>query len=427
MAVVKNKYVFSGRDIYSLNNGLIRLTPSHPIYVMKPDGTKCWASLSPPSSTEYGSGIYKLEIGDKIYSVNGWIRLDSIEKKGTNVDVYTLELEGGDNFLANGILAKSFEPKHTLYERYIQLKVTYKTYDAEPPSTTITDIENLPTVYYSPDEITISWSGEDDVSDPEDLVYKYRLDPVETEWQPVGGVTTNTSVTYRASDFGGEFPRGNYTFRVRARDESGKWEVDENGGNTYRFSVIPANDTLSSININEGENATIVLPKNLDNDFILMEFYDGNRLFGRAWVMDFTILKYTLETSSGTYGVSFENSAIVMISPGGNYIKEPPYITVQDGKIYMHFIQFNTPSGFGISGEGASIAVSSRVTDSAIREQDNIYYLRIYVAGEHQTAWEEYLDKMYDFDMERGSLTYTGSYPVSLTLVHTIIECQQKG
>ena len=332
--------------------------------------------------------------------------------------------EDGEVWTADKIFADE-SVHHTLYETYVQIKVTYKTYDAEPPSTNITNISSLPEKYYSPDEITISWTGKDDVSDPEDLVYKYRLDPIETEWQPLGGVTTNTSITYRASDFGGKFPRGNYTFRVRARDESGKWEVSENVFNTYRFSIIPANDTLP-VNVRQGENKTIHLSEDMDNDFVLIELYEGGKLFGRIWSMDFSILKYTLNTASGTYGVSFANGAIVLNSPNGNFIKEPPYIRIENNKIYIHFIQFNAPYGFGVSGSGANLAVSSRVTDSGIREQREIYSLKIYVSGEDQTAWERYLQAFYNFEKEKGSLAYSGDYPVDLTMVHTIIDIQQK-
>ncbi|HHH79575.1 MAG TPA: hypothetical protein ENL13_01575 [Thermoplasmatales archaeon] len=435
----------SPQTVYSLNNGLLRLTESHPLYVKKPNGEVCWAAINPERAGRvYGvSNVKQLEIGDQLYiGDNGWDTVVySIMPESIPVATYTLRLSDPNTFFANGVLAYGLTANsdaHTIHENYAQLAVVYKVYDSESPVSRITNRDELKTIYYNPDSITFEWTGTDDVTETQNLVYKYRLDPNPyPNWQPGGNDmskwTTDTSVTITKDDFDcGFFPRGNYTFRVRAYDESGKVETNETSYNTWRFAVYPANVTVN-VNVNQGETETIALtnatgdPVNLDSDFILLELSNGSTIFARVWLFDFTSLTYTFATSVGSYGVSFENGAITYTSPGGSSLWKGPSITTENNRIILRFLQVTTPDSFSVGGSDVSCRVSSRLVENTVREQSNVYLLHLQVFGEQQDAWRNYLENFDGFSEDGDTLVYpVGSSGINVLMVHTIVEMALK-
>jgi len=78
--------------------------------------------------------------------------------------------------------------------------------DTTPPETTITGGT------YGPDYVTFTWTGSDNISPPSNLVYSYRLDPVEPTYRAPSSVTSR-------GYFG--LLNGSYTFYVMTQDEAG--------------------------------------------------------------------------------------------------------------------------------------------------------------------------------------------------------------
>jgi len=95
------------------------------------------------------------------------------------------------------------------------------------PETYLTDyppsqvVGNLPKV-----DVSFSWTGSDDTTPTEDLVYQYKLEGYEDEsWS---NWTSGTSTTYSLAS-------GNYTFKVRAKDKIGNYP-DEDSDATAKYS-----------------------------------------------------------------------------------------------------------------------------------------------------------------------------------------------
>ena len=65
------------------------------------------------------------------------------------------------------------------------------------------------TIDYS--NVTFTWTGTDDVTPTAQLVYSYILESYDTSWSDW---TSNTSMAYN------NLPNGNYTFKVKAKDQA---------------------------------------------------------------------------------------------------------------------------------------------------------------------------------------------------------------
>ncbi len=78
--------------------------------------------------------------------------------------------------------------------------------------------------------VSFEWSGEDDVTPKNKLLYSYILEGYTTNWSEW---TYNTSVTFSS------LPNGNYVFKVRAKDEAGN--VDTTPA-IYNFTVNVSSD-----------------------------------------------------------------------------------------------------------------------------------------------------------------------------------------
>lgn len=52
--------------IYIINDGILKLTDDHPVYVKKPDGTVGWAAVNPSHSRKvYDMDVLPLEVGER--------------------------------------------------------------------------------------------------------------------------------------------------------------------------------------------------------------------------------------------------------------------------------------------------------------------------------------------------------------------------
>ncbi|RLE41413.1 hypothetical protein DRJ19_05910, partial [Candidatus Woesearchaeota archaeon] len=81
--------------------------------------------------------------------------------------------------------------------------------DTTPPDTTITSGPSG-TINYS--DVKFIWTGTDDNTPTSELAYSYKLDGYDSDWSPW---TSATSKEYK------DLPNGEYTFRVKAKDEAG--------------------------------------------------------------------------------------------------------------------------------------------------------------------------------------------------------------
>jgi hypothetical protein len=88
---------------------------------------------------------------------------------------------------------------------------------------------------------TFTWSGTDDITPTGNLVYAYRLDPIETHFSAFGSATTKSYSS---------LPVRTFTFFVKARDEAGN------------ESIIPASRIFSVVIDAYGPNLVINSPIN---------------------------------------------------------------------------------------------------------------------------------------------------------------------
>jgi len=92
---------------YTINDGLLRVTNEHPIYTQKANGIVGWASIEPEVSykdTELRP-IYQLELGDDVFTKNGWITVVSFDYVDEKTQTYNLKtVTGNHTFFADGVL-----------------------------------------------------------------------------------------------------------------------------------------------------------------------------------------------------------------------------------------------------------------------------------------------------------------------------------
>lgn len=94
--------------VYNINEGLLKLTNDHPLFVKKKNGELDWASIDPNAAKRtYGLDVSKLEIGDAIFNENKeFIKIKSVEYMEGEIKTYSFkEVKKYNNFFANGLLA----------------------------------------------------------------------------------------------------------------------------------------------------------------------------------------------------------------------------------------------------------------------------------------------------------------------------------
>ena len=93
--------------VYEINNGLLSLTKSHPLYVKKVNGKTGWGAIVPKREVVRfrGDGL-TLEIGDQLLTSNKeWIKVTNITCNSVPIQTYNiLSFWGKQNFFANDIL-----------------------------------------------------------------------------------------------------------------------------------------------------------------------------------------------------------------------------------------------------------------------------------------------------------------------------------
>ncbi|PWU25603.1 MAG: hypothetical protein C5B48_00470, partial [Candidatus Rokuibacteriota bacterium] len=107
--------------------------------------------------------------------------------------------------------------------------------DATPPDTTIT---SGPTgAIPAPGSATFTWSGTDDVTSAANLVFAFRLDPIEPAFSAFGSATSRT--------YTGLAP-GSYTFLVKARDGVGNEDLTPANRSFSVVDATPPDTTITS-------------------------------------------------------------------------------------------------------------------------------------------------------------------------------------
>jgi len=107
--IAVNSYISDG--VYSINDGLIKITEDHPILIKNNFGKKIWCSVDPMKSEIYYNyrDVSKLKIGYDILSIKrGWVEIDSIDFEPNKVKVVGLQVENKNhNFIANNIVVSN--------------------------------------------------------------------------------------------------------------------------------------------------------------------------------------------------------------------------------------------------------------------------------------------------------------------------------
>ncbi|TKJ47080.1 hypothetical protein CEE34_05580 [Candidatus Aerophobetes bacterium Ae_b3a] len=116
-----------------------------------------------------------------------------------------------------------------LASNFAEVKVALKV-DNHPPQTTLTEYPSEKVTGNTPKAVAaFSWIGSDpdNITPVEKLVYQYRLEG-HSNYQDWSGWSKDSSSTFL-------LPSGNYTFKVRAKDEAGNYP-SEDDSQTARYS-----------------------------------------------------------------------------------------------------------------------------------------------------------------------------------------------
>ena len=99
--------------IYDINDGALRVTDDHPLFVIKADGKQTWVSVNPEKSERSYASVEtcKLEIGDKLFNSEGkTIEVESIKYMPGKTVVYSFGvISRHHNFFADDYLAHNYQ------------------------------------------------------------------------------------------------------------------------------------------------------------------------------------------------------------------------------------------------------------------------------------------------------------------------------
>jgi len=409
---------------YSINNGLIKTTLDHPLYIKKTDEQIGWAAINPQlAEYSYGlSDIYEIEIGDRFKLSSGeWSEsIQSIDFVDEYVQTYSLGLSGVNNFYANDILAYGLELNsgHTIHEKYVELKVFHTAKDYKNPQTHIigTDQEHeIPpnSIEINTDDITIFWKGYDDITDSSELRYQWKLDP-NGAWSEF---TYDTSAKLHIN------APGQYTFTVRAMDLADNLEA-VSSTNTLAIEKLAFNKILI-ISVNETESAIINATNDYNKrgieDFVRIDFLHENKTFGRAYVIDMDSLSHSLGTSSGSYKTILMNGAVICQKSGGYTFYKKPSFLDSSNVLTLRIMHTRSTNQFSLGNSG-KFSILSKVTSNHFIESSNVYNLKIGFFGDTSPAWIKYMTENYNFNSTAYPNIVAYDKFVRLILSHSIVE-----
>jgi len=180
-------------------------------------------------------------------------------KGGVPVSVRLEASEGGYGFSPASLSYSNLKTDHT------GESITAYATDIYAPTTSFLTV---PSTINEDSSISFTWIGEDDVTEPVNLLYQYKLEGVDIDWSTE---VTDTSKSY-------DLANGAYTFWVRAKDEAGN--INQAPTN-YTFVVNAAPRVVSATRINRSvwaSRVTLEMPAspNHPNDiFVLLPEHAG--------------------------------------------------------------------------------------------------------------------------------------------------------
>jgi len=104
--------------IYIINDGLLKLTADHPIFVKKSDGSMGLGAIDVEKAKKsiiFSEEVLSIETGDLLFTEDGkWIKITSIKKQNEYVQTYNiLSFSGTRTFFANGIMVYEEHPPNS--------------------------------------------------------------------------------------------------------------------------------------------------------------------------------------------------------------------------------------------------------------------------------------------------------------------------
>jgi len=108
---VISKKTYLSKDIYSINDGILKVTDDHPILVKDENEKFVWCSINPFKSKEFYSyrNVEKLRIGQRLFlSTNELVEINKIEYLPYKQIAIGLEVENNNhNFIANDFVVSN--------------------------------------------------------------------------------------------------------------------------------------------------------------------------------------------------------------------------------------------------------------------------------------------------------------------------------
>jgi hypothetical protein len=103
-------------EVLDINNGLLRLTCDHPIYLKKKDGRVGWGAIDPTLATDacrLRKPILPVDVGDSVLiSNNRWVEITKITHPAGVVQTYNIvSYTGKHTYFANDVLVFEEYPR----------------------------------------------------------------------------------------------------------------------------------------------------------------------------------------------------------------------------------------------------------------------------------------------------------------------------